>query len=222
MDVINEVILYASTAWWILPLLFLFCLIDGLLPVVPSESLIVALASVAVASGAPPLLLLGLVGAAGAIAGDHFAYRFGRRIGLDRFRWMRRRRARKTFAVARRELERRGALLIFTARYIPIGRVAVNFTAGATRFSRRRFTLLDVLGCLTWSAYSTTIGAVGGHWMKDNALLGIALSISIAMVFGFIVDRVINVLRRRLGGEPQSVDAQPAPQLIEVPPHRGR
>lgn len=220
MEIVNEVILHASTAWWILPLLFLLCLIDGFMPVVPSESLLVALASVAVASGSPSLLLLGVVGAAGAMAGDQIAYVFGRGIGVNRFRWMRRRRARRTFAFARRELERRGALLIFTARYIPIGRVAVNFTAGATRFSRRRFTLLDVLGCLTWGAYSTIIGAVGGHWMKDNALLGIGLSILIAIVFGFIVDRVLNVLRRRLGGDPQSLDAQPAPQLLEVPADR--
>ncbi|MDN5811416.1 MAG: DedA family protein [Arthrobacter sp.] len=221
MEIVNEVILHASTAWWILPLLFLLCLIDGFMPVVPSESLLVALASVAVASGSPSLLLLGVVGAAGAMAGDQIAYGFGRRIGLDRFRWMRRPRTRRTFAFARRELERRGALLIFTARYIPVGRVAVNFTAGATRFSRRRFTLLDVLGCLTWSAYSTTIGAVGGHWMKDNPLLGIGLSIAIAMVFGFIVDRVLNVLRRRLGTDPQAPDAQPAPPLLEVPAERG-
>ncbi|WP_417216048.1 DedA family protein [Arthrobacter sp.] len=211
MEFINEVILHASTAWWVLPLLFLFCTIDGLVPLLPSETLIVALASVAVASGIPNIFLLGLVGAAGAVLGDQIAYRFGRRIGMDRYRWMRGRRARKSFAFARRELERRGALLIFTARYIPVGRVAVNFTAGATHFSPRRFTVLDIMGCLTWGAYSATIGAVGGHWMSDNPLLGIGLSIGIAIVLGFIVDRVVNVMLSRLGRD------EPAPEPDLVP-----
>lgn len=213
MEIINEAILHASTAWWILPLLFLFCIIDGFLPVLPSETLIVALASVAVASGTPNIFLLGLVGAAGAIVGDQIAYRLGRGVGLDRFRWMRGRRTRKLFAVARRELDRRGALLIFTARYIPVGRVAVNFTAGATSFSLRRFTVLDIMGCLTWGAYSATIGAVGGHWMEDNQLLGIGLSIVIAIVFGLIVDRVVNVVLRRLGHE----EPVPGPALVGAP-----
>lgn len=201
MEIINDAIVHASNAWWILPVLFLFCLIDGFLPLLPSETLIVALASVAVGSGTPNIALLALVGAAGAVAGDQLAYRLGRRVGMDRFRWMRGRRARKSFGFARRELERRGALLIFTARYIPVGRVAVNFTAGATQFSHRRFTLLDIVGCLTWGAYSATIGAVAGHWMEHNQLLGIGLSIVIAIVFGYIVDRVVNVIMRRLGHE---------------------
>lgn len=213
MEIINEALLHASTAWWILPVLFLFCTIDGLLPLLPSETLIVALASVAVSSGIPNIFLLGLVGAAGAVLGDQIAYRVGRRIGMERFRWMRGARARKSFAFARRELERRGALLIFTARYIPVGRVAVNFTAGATNFSLRRFTLLDVMGCLTWGAYSATIGAVGGHWMSDNPLLGIGLSIGIALILGFIVDRVVNAVLRRLGRDEPVIE----PDLVPVP-----
>lgn len=199
MDVINEAIVHASGAWWILPIVYVFCLIDGFLPILPSETLIVGLASVAVGSGTPNIALLALVGAAGAITGDQIAYRMGRRMGTTRFRWMRTRRARKVFAFAQHELMKRGALLIFTARYIPIGRVAVNFTAGATRFSITRFTVLDVLGCLTWGAYSATIGAVAGNWMEHNKLLGIGISIVIAVVLGYVLDRVIYAVLKRLG-----------------------
>ena len=42
MDVINEAILHAANAWWILPIVYLFCLIDGFFPVLPSETLLVA------------------------------------------------------------------------------------------------------------------------------------------------------------------------------------
>lgn len=206
VDVINEAILQASGAWWILPLVFVFCLIDGFFPVLPSESLIVGLASVAVGSGSPNIFALALVGALGAIAGDQIAYRLGRRVGTERFRWMRTRRARKVFAFARHELMKRGALLIFTARYIPIGRVAVNFTAGATHFPLTRFTVLSVLGCLTWGAYSAGIGAVAGNWMHDNQLLGIGISIVIAIALGYVLDRVIYAILKRLGRPTEAVE----------------
>ena len=39
---------------------------------------------------------------------------------------MRKPKVQKVFGWARYELEKRGAVLIFTARYIPWGRVAVN------------------------------------------------------------------------------------------------
>ncbi|MEE1619903.1 DedA family protein [Zafaria sp. Z1313] len=199
MDVINEAIIQASSAWWILPVVYLFCLIDGFFPVLPSETLIVGLASVAVGTGTPNLLLLGLVGALGAMTGDQIAYRLGRGVGTTRFRWMRTRRARKVFAFAQHELMKRGALLIFTARYIPIGRVAVNFTAGATRYSLTRFTILDVFGCLVWGAYSVAIGAVAGNWIEHNKLLGIGLSVVIAVVLGYVLDRIVYAILKRLG-----------------------
>lgn len=217
MDIINEAIIHASSAWWILPLLYLFCIIDGFLPVLPSETLIVGLASVAVGTGAPNLVLLALAGAAGAVTGDHIAYRLGRRVGIDRFHWMRRRRTHRLFGFARHELDKRGALLVFTARYIPVGRVAVNFTAGATRFPLRRFTVLDVLGCLTWGAYSATIGAVAGHWMHDNQLLGIAISILVAIILGCILDRIINVVVHRLGRQPRrDIELEPIRASVDA------
>lgn len=218
VDVINEAIVHASNAWWILPIVYIFCLIDGFLPVLPSETLIVGLASVAVGTGTPNIVLLALVGAAGAITGDQIAYRLGRRMGTTRFRWMRTRRARKVFAFAQHELMKRGALLIFTARYIPIGRVAVNFTAGATRFSLKRFTILDVLGCLTWGAYSATIGAVAGNWMEHNKLLGIGVSIVIAIALGYVLDRIIYAILKRLGKRTEAAEYEllNAPHEVEV------
>lgn len=180
-------------------MVYIFCVIDGTLPILPSETLLVALASVAVGTGTPNLFLLALVGALGAITGDQIAYRLGRRIGTERFGWMRTRRSRKLFAFASHELMKRGALLIFTARYIPVGRVAVNFTAGATNYSLRRFTVLDVIGCLTWAGYSVAIGAVAGKWFHDNQLLGIGISIVLAILMGFVIDRVITLVLKRLG-----------------------
>lgn len=199
MEAVNEAIIMASSVWWVLPALFVFCFIDGFFPVVPSESLIVALASVAVTSGTPNIVVLVLVAAAGAFCGDQVAYRMGRAVGTERWKWMRTSRAKKAFHFAHHELMRRGALLLFTARYIPVGRVAVNFTAGATHFPLKRFSLLDAFGCLTWATYSSAVGLVAGHWMHQNKLLGIVISIVVAIILGYLLDRVMNFILTRLG-----------------------
>jgi membrane-associated protein len=199
VDLINEAIVHAANAWWILPIVCLFCFIDGFLPVLPSETLLVALGVVAAGTGTPNVYLLILAGALGAITGDQMAYFLGRRIGTERFGWMRRPHVQKLFAFARRELNMRGAMLIFTARYVPIGRVVVNLSSGATGFSHRRFTVLDVAGCLTWSSYSVAIGVVAGAWFHDNQLLGIVLSVALAILMGYLIDKLSHAILVRNG-----------------------
>ncbi|MGO2552765.1 DedA family protein [Glutamicibacter arilaitensis] len=198
MELVNEAITQAASAWWILPLLFLFCMIDAIFPVVPSESFLVSLAAVGVHTGVPNLVLIGLLGAGGALLGDQITFAIGRKIGSRGFKWMRGKRAQRVLKYAEKKLATSGALLIFTARYIPIGRVAVNLTAGATGFSHKRFTIFDTIGVLTWAAYSISIGAMAGNWMHDNKLLGIIVSIVIAVVLGFIIDRIVSWVLGRM------------------------
>ena len=131
---LNYLIEHSAAQWWVIPLVSLFCLIDGFFLFLPSETAIVGLASVASVSGDPNVWLLIVGASAGAILGDNIAYFLGRKLGTTRFRWMRRPRTAKAFAWAGKELKKRGPILIFTARYIPVGRIAVNFTAGATQF----------------------------------------------------------------------------------------
>ncbi|WP_418908501.1 DedA family protein [Glutamicibacter endophyticus] len=192
IDLVNEAINQAASAWWILPLLFAFCAIDAFFPVVPSETFLVSLAAVGVAQGAPNLWWLVVLGVTGAILGDQFTYWLGTRLGHGQLAWMRSARAQKVLSFAARRLESSGALLIFTARYIPIGRVAVNLSAGASGFSYRRFLFFDTLGCLTWGLYSVGIGALAGNWLAHNKLLGIVLSVAIALGLGLILDKIVN------------------------------
>ena len=84
------------------------------------------------------------------------------------------RRARRLLDRASGTLERRGALVVLTARYVPLGRVAVNLTAGATGFPPRRFAGLAALAAATWAAWSVAVGALAGHWLDGNPLLGSA------------------------------------------------
>ncbi len=188
---------------WLYLLLFAVTVIDGFFPPVPSETVLVAAAAVAASTGGGNLLLLGTVAAIGAAIGDNLAFLIGRAIGTTRFAWMRRPRVAAAFTYAQQALDRRSATLLLGARYIPVGRVAVNMSAGALGFPWRRFLPLSMIAGISWSLFSIAIGLLAGAWLKDQPLLSAGLGIVIALVVGLVIDRITAVRRRRA----------PAPQL---------
>jgi membrane protein DedA with SNARE-associated domain len=198
LEVINEAILHAAGQWWIYPVLLVFFFVDGFAMIAPSETLIVALAAYWRHSGEPNLWILAATALIGAMAGDNMAYFLGRRIGTDRWKWMRRPRVQKVFTWARHELDKRGAVLIFTARYIPWGRVAVNYVSGSTGFQHRRFFWLDAFACLTWVGYSLGIGLLASSfpWLHHNPLLSVGVAVGFALVLGFLLDHAISLFHR--------------------------
>ena len=99
------------------------------------------------------------------------------------------------FRWAGQELRKRPASLILVARFVPIGRVAVNLTAGVTHYPRLRFVGLTVLSATLWAGYSVGIGLFFGQWFENNHLLGAAIAIVCAVGLGIVVDVVINRLR---------------------------
>lgn len=217
---ISGVVLAAAEQPWVYVLVFVCCVVDGFFPPFPSESVVVGLASLVLTRGVPDPWLLILAAALGAFVGDNIAFRIGRGIGTTRFRWMRSPRMQRSFAWAGNELAKRAASLILVARFIPIGRVAVNLTAGATGYSERRFLALTALSGTVWAAYSVGIGAVAGTWFQHNHLLGVAVAIVIAVLIGFIADRGIALVRgttplQEAAQEPQG---EPEPARGTSPP----
>jgi membrane-associated protein len=126
--------------------MYLFAMIDGFFPPIPSESLAIALSALSASSGQPNLALIILFAATGAFTGDQIAYTIGKRLNIRRIPFLAGPRGQKTLDWAGRALARRGAAVIFAARYIPVGRVAVNMTAGAVGYSRGQFVGFDHLG----------------------------------------------------------------------------
>ena len=195
-EAVNTLIEQNAAAVWVLPALFLLATFDALLPPVPSDSVVITLAAFGAASGSPHLLALGVVAAAGAFIGDNLTFGVARRSGLNGLRTSTRPRVRQAFLRAEGELDRRGGLAIVVARYIPVGRVAVNVTAGAGTFAHRRFVLLSALAATSWAAYSVGIGALAGHWVEQNPLLGAVGGIALAGALGLVVDRALQAARR--------------------------
>lgn len=210
MDFLTDVLMTLAMSAWVYPLVAGLSMIDALIPPVPSETIVIGAASLGAATGAPNMILLAVCAALGAFAGDTLTYLLGRRLGTTRFAWMRTPRARKAIDSAASGLERGGASAIFIARYIPVGRVAVNLTAGATGFSSRRFVPLSLAACATWAAYSVGIGLVAGSVLGDHPVLSVVLGVAVALIVGLIIDRARALLihRREARQVPSSTPAK--------------
>lgn len=213
MQAINDFILAAAGQPWVLVLVFACCVIDGFFPPIPSESVVVGLAAVAATADVPAPAMLLLAAAAGAFIGDNTAYLIGRAAGTRRWAWMRGRRMQAAFHWAGRELRKRPASLILVARFVPIGRVAVNLTAGTTRYPRRSFVGLTVLSAVLWASYSVAIGLFFGQWFEDNHLLGVIVAVVCAVLLGIGIDMAIS----RLRGKVPAPAEEPGPAAGHAP-----
>jgi len=176
---------------WVYPALLLFAMVDGFFPPIPSESVVIALASLSVAHGEPNLALVMLAGAVGAFTGDQIAYTIGSRVDVHRLRIFRTERGAKALAWAEHALAHRGSSFILAARYIPIGRVAVNMTAGALGYPRKRFVGLTGLAAVTWSAYGTAVGVGAGVWLEAHPLIAVVAGVVVGTVVGLCIDWVL-------------------------------
>lgn len=201
----NEAVVEAASGWWTLLGLFGFVLVNGIFPPLPSDSLIITLGSIQGQETTPFWLWVILIGAVAAVLGDFLAYTLGRRIGTQRFRWMHRPTMQRTLLWARHELDKRGVLVIFVGRFIPGARVAINFVAGSTRYSLRRFLLIDSAASLLWASWLILLGAVGTE-VLGNQLLAMMVGIGVAILLGLLCDRVFRILSAWLDRKGLQVD----------------
>lgn len=192
-DLLNAI----SGGPWLLVAVFVLVLLDSVLVVVPGEIAVTAAGALAASTGDPPVAAVVGVAAAAAFCGDALCYAVGRRIGLRRWRWMRHPRAQRAFAWAGARLQRGTATVVFTARFIPFARLAVNLTAGATRVSAARFLTVAAVAATTWAAYQSIIGAAIGALLPDAPLLAVVLSIVAALALGVVIDLITAAVARR-------------------------
>jgi membrane-associated protein len=225
VDFLSDALLAMAGSPWVFALVFAVCVIDGFFPPIPSEPVVIALAAVALPLGGASILPLLAAAAAGAIAGDNLAYALGSHFGTERFAILRRPRIASVFRWARSELATRGAFLLLTARYVPVGRTAVNITAGATRFPRLRFVALSTLGGITWATYSVFVGSAVAHLLGGRPLLSVVVAVCLAATLGILIDlalrRLARTRSRQAGSRADIGEAgpdSPAPQPV---PRRG-
>jgi membrane-associated protein len=193
----EESVLALAGSPWLLLAVWALTTIDGVLPPVPSESVVIAVAVLSTTGDGPPLYQLVPVAALGAFCGDLLAYTIGTRLPLRRLRIFRSARGQALLDWAEAKLRVRGSSFILTARFVPIGRVAVNMTAGAMSFPARRFVPTAALAASLWATYSTLLGAGAGAVLHEQPLLGVVVGIALGLLVGAGVDSAVARRARR-------------------------
>ena len=216
LDTLTAFVEAGAAAPWVLLVVLLVAVFDALVPPLPSEGLVVVLAAISVATQGPDLFLLALAAGVGAFVGDTLTYLVGRRHGAHRLDRLSRPGIRRMFDRASGTLHRRGAVVVLSARYVPMGRVAVNLTAGATGFPPRRFVGLAALAAGSWAAWSVGVGAAAGRWFEGSPLLGSLAGVMLAVVLGLVVDRVARRLSGWGDGEPTAAPTAPTPAPVRA------
>lgn len=179
---------------WALLIMTAVVFADAFLVVVPGEIAVTALGATAATHGTPQLWLVIVCAATAAAAGDLTCYAIGRTIGVSRWRWMRARRVAAAIRWAESQLSERTALTLFTARFIPFARLAVNLTAGATRVSLPRYVALASFAAIGWALYQAGIGAIVASVIPGGTTVSIIVSVFFAVLVGAVIDAI---LRRR-------------------------
>jgi membrane-associated protein len=166
------------------PVIALACATDVLIPLIPSETIVIT-ASVLAAQGELFIWLIVPAVAVGAFVGDNLCYLLGRKIGdpvADRLFGSEKGQARLHWA--EQALRRRGAILIGVGRFIPGGRTATTFAAGTLEMPYRQFVVADAFAAVIWAFYVSMLGYLGGETFKDSLWLPLATSFAGAMAVG--------------------------------------
>jgi membrane-associated protein len=164
---------------WIYVIVFLAVAIDGFLPIVPSEAVVIGLGAMS-ATGRPNVVALALAVVAGGMAGDRVSYRLGRRAS----RWTMRGKLGAARAKAERALSRHGGLAILVGRFLPYGRMATAVTSGSVALPRAKFRLFSALAGAAWAAYAIGLGRLGGETFAHSPLLGAVFGMALGLLLG--------------------------------------
>jgi membrane-associated protein len=172
--------------------------LDAVLPVLPSETVVIALGAATAGSSDPRIAVLVLLAALGAFAGDNLAYLIGRRFRpVAQRRFFGGQRAQHRLAWAPRTLDRFGAGLIVVCRFIPGGRTAVTLTCGIVGYERKRFVVATACAGLIWASYAYFLGRLGGAAFEDRPWAGLLLALGAAVAISAAVEGVRRIYARR-------------------------
>jgi membrane-associated protein len=198
MEAARQLLSVAMASHWLLLVLFLAAAIDAVFPVIPSEGLVVT-AGMAAAAGHQNLLLVIVLAMLGSVIGETVCYFMGRGSGPALHRWMKRRERRQAvYDKVSAALHSRGGLILMTVRYVPGARMVATLTAGATRYSFKKFFVFTFAGVTVAYTYVALLGYLGGDAFAHDSLKALGFSLSLAFLIGLVIEtsRRIAVKRR--------------------------
>ena len=163
--------------------------LDAVLPVVPSETVLVALGVATAGSADPRIGILVALAALGAFLGDNLSYLLGRRFApaVNR-RFFSSAKSAHRRAWAQGALERYGARLILVCRFVPGGRTAVTLTCGLVGYRRGPFAAATAVSGTVWACYAFLVGRLGGKAFENRPWAGFLVALSAAFALSAIVE----------------------------------
>jgi len=189
-----------SANWWFLLIVAVIAYFDSVIPIVPSETMVI-IGGVAAGSGDQNLLAVIAAGAAGAFLGDNTAYLIGdrmsgriERMAEKRPKWM----SRLTWA--NHQIQVRGGLLLITARFVPGGRTALTLSSGITRQPHRWFMGWIAVAAAIWATYAALLGYLGGRTFEDDHTRAFITAFVAAMAATVLIEVIRHLVSRRRSG----------------------
>ena len=189
-DVPTDLLTESLAGPWSLALMSALVIGDAFFVVLPGEIAVTALGALAVSTGAPPLWAVVVCAALSAALGDACCYLIGRVVGTERWRWMRAPRVQQALGWARRRLDGGTATVLFTARFVPFARLAINLVAGASRIHPPRYLALVTIAATGWALYQAAVGAAIAAILPGGPLVAVPVSIVFAIALGVLIDRI--------------------------------
>ncbi len=184
--------------------------LDAVFPVLPSETVVIALGVATAGSADPRIALLVACSAFGAFLGDNLSYLLGRRFGpwAER-RFFRGEKGAERRAWAQRSLTRFGMPLIIVCRFVPGGRTAVTLSCGIVGYHRRRFVVATAVASVIWAVYSFFLGRLGGKAFEDKPWAGLLVAFGVTVAISGVIElvrRIVAASRRRHAGQVEADD----------------
>ena len=187
-----------SSSPWFYAIVFTIALLDSILPIVPSETLVIIGGVAAGGSGADGSLNIAIViacGALGAFVGDNLSYEIARTSAMRRLTRSASGHARYEQVVE--QIHKRGGLLLITARFIPGGRTILTLSCGITGQPRPWFVKWAAIAATIWATYAAMLGYLGGRTFHDNPTLAFGVAFGTAVSITVVVEAVRWALKRR-------------------------
>jgi membrane protein DedA with SNARE-associated domain len=179
IDHIVRIALHSTDVAWGYLALFFLVVVDGLLPIVPSEQTATTFSAIVRFRHPEFFPYLILATWSGAWVGDQLAFALGKQKWLHDF-LHKGKRTSKLLHWAHEAFRKRGVVLIIV------------------RWPR--FALLTVVTSGVWTAYILGSGWVAGNWLRYHPVIALVSAGVVSAVIGLLVDRIarIIVLRRRV------------------------
>ncbi|GAC68169.1 DedA family protein [Gordonia soli] len=209
LDPINVLSWFGAWAFW--GLLLVILIESGVLfPILPGDSLLFVAGMVVAAGGKEGIdkfaslwqLLIFIPVAA--VIGGQIGYWIGRFVGTEMFRPDARFLKERYLTEAHEFFEKRGPIMIFLARFVPIVRTLAPIVAGAARMRWAVFAIYNVVGAIVWGAGIVLLG----YWLgRFEVVQKLIEPIFILIVIVSVLPMFIEWYRRRRNAKKTPVAA---------------